>query len=91
MAATFSLKILNPKHVVFEGQVNSVFLPGDVGEFELLAYHVPIISLLKEGDIVVDWKSRIPIKKGMVRFIDEECVILLEEQDKRKIEKKADD
>lgn len=91
MAATFSLKILNPKHVVFEGLVNSVFLPGDAGEFELLAYHVPIISLLKEGDIVVDWKSRIPIKKGMVRFIDEECVILLEEQDKQKIEKKAAD
>ncbi len=90
MAATFSLKILNPKHVVFEGQVSSVFLPGDAGEFELLAYHVPIISLLKEGDIIVDWKSRIPIKKGMIRFMDEECVILLEEQKLAKDVKKAD-
>jgi len=91
MAATFSLKILNPKHVVYEGQVSSVFLPGDAGEFELLAYHVPIVSLLKEGDIVVDWKSRIPIKKGMIRFMNEECVILLEEQNAKKDVKKADD
>ena len=91
MAATFSLKILNPKHVVFEGSVSSVFLPGDAGEFELLAYHVPIVSLLKEGDIVVDWKSRIPIKKGMVRFNDEECVILLEERSPKKVVKKADE
>lgn len=91
MAATFSLKILNPKHVVFEGQASSVFLPGDAGEFELLAYHVPIVSLLKEGDIVVDWKSRIPIKKGMVRYMNEECVILLEEQGRKHKGKKADE
>lgn len=80
MAATFSLKVLNPKHVVFEGTVQSLFLPGDAGEFELLAYHVPIISLLKEGEIVIDWTTRIPIRKGMVRYADEECVILLEER-----------
>lgn len=91
MAATFSLKILNPKHVVFEGRASSVFLPGDAGEFEILAYHVPIVSLLKEGDIVVDWKTRIPIKKGMIRFGDEECVILLEEQNPKKAVKKADE
>ena len=90
MAATFSLKILNPKHIVYEGQVSSVFLPGDSGEFELLAYHVPIVSLLKEGEIIVDWKSRIPIKKGMLRFMNEECVILLEEQGIKKEAKKAD-
>lgn len=83
MAAKFLLKVLNPKHVVFEGEVESVFLPGDSGEFELLAYHVPIVSLLKEGDIVVEWKTRIPIRKGMVRYYDDQCVILLEEQEKR--------
>jgi F0F1-type ATP synthase epsilon subunit len=78
--AKFSLRILNPKHVVFQGEVESVFLPGDAGEFELLAYHVPIVSLLKEGEIMVDWKTRIPIRRGMVRFQGEECVILVEPQ-----------
>lgn len=87
--ATFSLKVLNPKHVVFEGTVENVFLPGDAGEFELLAYHVPIISLLKEGEIVIDWKKRIPIKKGMVRFSDDECVILLDEREAAKTPKEA--
>ena len=78
--ATFTLKVLNPKHIVFQGEAESVFLPGDAGEFELLAYHAPILSLLKEGEIVVDWKTRIPIKKGMVRYLEGECVILLDEQ-----------
>jgi len=90
VAGKFSLKVLNPKHVVFEGMAESVFLPGDAGEFELLAYHVPIISLLREGEIVVDWKTRIPIKRGMVRYCDEECVILLEEQSKRAPAKKTE-
>ena len=56
------------------------FCPAMRGEFELLAYHAPILSLLKEGEIVVDWKTRIPIKKGMVRYLGGECVILLDEQ-----------
>ena len=77
--ARFALKILNPKHVLFAAQVESVFLPGDQGEFELQSQHAPLISLLKEGAIVVDWTTAIPVKKGMVRFSDEECVILVEE------------
>jgi len=77
--ATFSLKVLNPRQVVFEGQVKNVFFPGDMAEFEVMAYHAPIVSLLKEGEIVVDWNTRIPIKKGMVRFLGDECVVLLEQ------------
>lgn len=77
--ANFTLKVLNPKHVVFQGEAESVFLPGTAGEFELLAFHAPIVSLLQEGEIVVDWKTRIPIKKGMIRFDGGECVILLDE------------
>jgi F-type H+-transporting ATPase subunit epsilon len=71
--------ILNPKHVVFEGEAGSVFLPGDESEFELLDFHAPIVSLLKAGDVVVDWDKRIPIRRGMVKFDHNECVVLVEE------------
>ncbi len=86
--ANFSLKILNPQKVVFEGQVKTVFFPGDRGEFELMAYHAPIVSLLKAGEIVVDWETRIPVKKGMVRFLGDECVVLLEQEGGRGRRKK---
>ena len=75
----FHLTILNPKHVVYEGEVKSVFLPGDKGEFELLTFHAPIVSLLRPGAVVVDWEKTIPIKNGMVKFDRNECVILVEE------------
>jgi len=71
--------ILNPKHVVFEGEAKNVFLPGDIGEFELMDFHVPIISLLRPGKVIIDWETVIPIKRGMVKFDNKECVILVEE------------
>ncbi|MDD4869661.1 MAG: hypothetical protein PHR77_03805 [Kiritimatiellae bacterium] len=71
--------ILNPKHVVFEGEAKNVFLPGDMAEFELMDYHVPIVSLLRPGKVIVDWDKVIPIKKGMIKFDNNECVILVEE------------
>lgn len=71
--------IFNPKHVLFEGEAKSVFLPGDMAEFELLDFHAPIVSLLKAGKVVIDWETSIPIKKGMVKFDNNECVILVEE------------
>ncbi len=73
------LTILNPKHVVYDGQAESVFLPGDRGEFEILDYHAPIVSLLRAGQVVIDWKTAVPVKKGMVRFDDNECMIIVEE------------
>jgi len=71
--------ILSPKHVVFEGEAKNIFLPGDMAEFELMDYHVPIVSLLLPGKVILDWEKVIPIKKGMVKFDNNECVILVEE------------
>jgi len=71
--------ILNPKHVLFDGQARSVFLPGDLAEFELLDLHAPIVSLLRPGEVVVDGSRAISIQKGMVKFDKNECTILVEE------------
>ena len=74
-----TITILNPKHVLFEGEAESIFLPGDRGEFEILPMHAPIVSLLRPGNVVIDWKQSVAIKNGMVKFDNGECVILVEE------------
>jgi len=71
--------ILNPKRVVLECEAESVLLPGDQGEFELMEHHVPIMSLLRRGRVTVDWKTVVPIRSGMVKFDRNECVVLVEE------------
>ncbi|MBR3660180.1 MAG: ATP synthase F1 subunit epsilon [Bacteroidaceae bacterium] len=45
------LRIIAPDRLVFEGEVESVTLPGTVGSFTVLDRHAPIISSLENGKI----------------------------------------
>ena len=74
----FNVTILNPKHELYEGRAKSVILPGDRGEFEILDFHRPVISLLKEGSIIIDGKY-FAIKRGVAKFHKGELVALVEE------------
>ena len=75
----FRCVILSPKNLVFEDEVTSLYIIGDRTEYELLAYHYPLIGLVQQGDIIIDWKKTIPIRSGILRFFANECSILVEE------------
>ena len=78
----FRLTVLSPKRLVFESEVNSVFIPGDQSEYELLAYHYPIVGVIAPGDVVIDGQKSITVRSGVVRFFANECTILVEESKK---------
>ena len=40
------LKIVSPEKIEFDGTVESVLVPGAMGQFEILTDHAPIISTL---------------------------------------------
>ena len=46
------LKIVSPERIEFEGEVESVLVPGTLGQFEILVNHAPIISSLDKGKVV---------------------------------------
>ena len=46
-----NIKILTPETVVFEGEVNSVLLPGKGGEFHIMNNHAAIVSSLTAGKV----------------------------------------
>ncbi len=46
------LKIVSPERIEFEGEVESVLVPGTLGQFEILTNHAPIISSLDKGKVV---------------------------------------
>ena len=47
------LEIVTPEASIFQGEVESVTVPGVSGEFEMLNNHAPIVSLLQEGKIKI--------------------------------------
>lgn len=48
------LEIVTPEATLYSGEVESVAVPGVNGEFEMLKDHAPIVSLLKEGRVMVN-------------------------------------
>ena len=47
------LEIVTPEAVLFNGEVESVAVPGIHGEFQMLNNHAPIVSLLQEGVVKI--------------------------------------
>ena len=63
------LRIVSPEKILFTGEVENVLVPGEVGEFEILINHPPIISTLVEGRVVYtinSEKKTIMVKGGFV-------------------------
>lgn len=48
------LKIISAEDVIFEGEVNSVTLPGELGAFTVLCNHASLISTLVAGNIAYE-------------------------------------
>ncbi len=89
---TFKLTVMTPDMLVYENEVESVFLTGDHGEYELLPYHFPVLGILKPGNIIIDWKESIAVHSGIVRFFANDCIILVEPVAKeKKVVKKEED
>jgi len=71
------VSIINQAQIIFEGVANNVVLPGDYGEFEIMQFHWPIISILIKGEIIID-NMGFPISRGIARFGEEKLVALVE-------------
>lgn len=46
-----NIKILTPEFVVFDGEVNSVLLPGKNGDFHIMKDHAAIVASLIGGKV----------------------------------------
>ena len=80
----FQATILNPHGVLYEGLAHAVTLPGEYGEFELMTFHCPIMSTLKEGNIILRQSESaperfFPIKHGIAKMgLESELTVLVD-------------
>ena len=66
------LSIVSPEKEIYNGEVNSVTLPGVIGSFTILPQHAPIVSSLKEGKLsYVTEDNEECIEGGFVEMSDE--------------------
>ena len=75
------LRIIAPDRLVFEGEVESVMLPGTVGSFTVLNNHAPIISSLDKGEISykeANTQTEFAIRSGFAEVRDNVLSICVE-------------
>ena len=75
------LRIIAPDKLVFEGEVESVTLPGTIGSFTVLNNHAPIISSLEKGKIVYKEANRqaeVAVRSGFAEVRDNVLSICVE-------------
>ena len=74
------VEIITPDAKLFEGEVDSIKLPGTNGGFEILNDHAPIISTLTAGEIsiVLDkgQKESFEIHGGVIEMQNNKIIVL---------------
>ena len=74
------LKIAKIDQKIFDGEFQSVVLPGGRGELEIFPDHAPLLSSLQKGKIVYTVggeKNEIEIEKGFVEVNKNEVIVVL--------------
>ena len=76
-----NLHIAQVNHVLFEGEAESVTLPGYDGELTVLGQHEPLITTLKEGTITVrpnnGSEQTFEINQGILEVSNNKAVVLV--------------
>ena len=84
MAASnfLGVNLVTPKGVVAQSETDSVQAPGELGEFELLPGHVPMLTALKPGVLTIGSKARnrYAVGSGYLRIDPAGSVEILVEQ-----------
>lgn len=76
----FNLSIISLKEILFDGFAASVSVPGVEGELTILKDHVPLITLLKAGQIKVKSGNEehiFNIQKGLLEVNSARTTILI--------------
>lgn len=74
------VNLVTPRGVIAHTEAASVQAPGELGEFELLPGHIPMLTALKPGVLTIGAKTRYAVSSGYLRVDPSGAVEILVEQ-----------
>ncbi len=78
---TFPLQIFAIDREIFVGDAKSLIVPSITGELQILPEHTTLISILKEGDLIIEkvdgHEEKYPIAGGTLEVGTTETVVLV--------------
>jgi F-type H+-transporting ATPase subunit epsilon len=82
LSTILGVNLVTPRGVVAHTDADSVQAPGELGEFELLPGHVPMLTAIKPGVLTIGTKvrARYAVSSGYLRVDPSGAVEILVEQ-----------
>ncbi|HET9621104.1 MAG TPA: ATP synthase F1 subunit epsilon [Kofleriaceae bacterium] len=82
LSTILGVNLVTPRGVVAHTEADSVQAPGELGEFELLPGHIPLLTALRPGVLTIGSKARAryAVSSGYLRVDPEGGVEILVEQ-----------
>jgi F-type H+-transporting ATPase subunit epsilon len=80
--ATFHFELVSPERLLYSGEVSQVDVPGEEGEFGVLADHAPYIATLKPGLLTIHGNGeprRIVVRGGLAEMGPTGLTVLAEQ------------
>lgn len=77
--ATLHLEIVTPEKLAYKGEVDSVVIPAVEGEMGVLPMHIPLMTQIKAGELVVTKGGKqeyLAVGEGFVSVTQKEVSIL---------------
>jgi F-type H+-transporting ATPase subunit epsilon len=74
------LKIITMDGVFFSDSVSEIILPTDIGQIAVLPMHIPLISKIKEGEVVLRMgkdEKKVKVSSGILEVRPHSEVYLL--------------
>ncbi|MFH1173004.1 MAG: F0F1 ATP synthase subunit epsilon [bacterium] len=77
--AVIKFKIITPEKVVYESEISQVTLPTEQGEITVLPNHLPLVSVLRPGELIIKKDGQeipLAVSGGFVQIKKNELVVL---------------
>ena len=81
-----NFKIVTPERVVYEKTIHQVTLPTAAGEITVLPHHIPLVTVLKTGEMLIkdeDGERPIAVAGGFVEVKDGEHLVVMADNAER--------
>jgi F-type H+-transporting ATPase subunit epsilon len=59
--ATFHFELVSPERLMFSGEVTQVDVPGEDGDFGVLAGHAPLVATIRPGVLTIHSEQAAPM------------------------------
>lgn len=79
------LKIITPEKIAYEGEADQVTIPTHDGEITVLANHIPLVSSMKHGELIIrnDGKDIfLAVYSGFIEVKNNEVTIMTDIADR---------